>query len=75
MTENVIAANFHWEQNPSGGEDGTATFFPGAPHETTLRIDTFAEAHALARAIEIEMRKVRLLGRMALFAEIGRIKP
>ena len=66
---------FRWEQDGAGGEHGTATYFPGTPHEISLRIDTFAEAYALEQSIGTALQQQRWDARAGLLADIGRIKP
>jgi alkanesulfonate monooxygenase SsuD/methylene tetrahydromethanopterin reductase-like flavin-dependent oxidoreductase (luciferase family) len=66
---------FRWEQDGAGGEHGMATYFVGTPNEVSLRIDTFAEAHKLDRAIVYSLDQQRWDARAGLLAEIARIKP
>ena len=66
---------FRWEQDGAGGEHGTATYFVGRTYEVSLRIDTFAEAHKLDRAIGHALDQQRRDARAGLLAEIGRIQP
>ena len=66
---------FRWEQDGAGGEHGMATYFVGTPNEVSLRIDTFAEAHKLDRAIGYSLDQQRRTARTGLLAEIGRIQP
>ena len=72
MTSKVT---FRWEQDGAGGEHGMATYFVGTPNEVSLRIDTFAEAHKLDRAIGYSLDQQRRDARAVLLAEIGRIQP
>lgn len=67
--------NFRWEQDGAGGEHGIATYFVGTHQEISLRIDTFAEAHALDSAIAAMLQKARRVARRALLEDIGRIEP
>ena len=66
---------FRWEQDGAGGDHGTATYFVGTPNEVSLRIDTFAEAYKLDRAIGYSLNQQRWDARAGLLAEIGRIQP
>jgi hypothetical protein len=66
---------FRWEQDGAGGEHGMATYFVGTPNEVSLRIDTFAEAHKLDRAIGDSLDQQCRDARSGLLAEIGRIQP
>ena len=66
---------FRWEQDDAGGEHGMATYFVGTPNEVSLRIDTFAEAHKLDRAIVYSLDQQRWDARAGLLADIGRIQP
>ena len=73
MTNGVTT--FRWEQDGAGGDHGTATYFPGMPHEISLRVETFAEAHKLERSIGYALNQQRLDARAGLLADIARIKP
>lgn len=66
---------FRWEQDGKGGEHGTATYFPGTPHEVSLRTDSFAEANQLHNAIGSALRQKHWQARAGLLAEIARITP
>ena len=66
---------FRWEQDGAGGDHGTATYFPDTPHEISLRVETFAEAHELERCIGYALNQQRLDAHAGLLAEIARIKP
>ena len=66
---------FRWEQDGAGGEHGMATYFVGTPNEVSLRIDTFADAHKLDRAISFSLDQQRRTARAELLANIGRIQP
>ena len=66
---------FRWEQDGAGDERGMATYFVGTPNEVSLRIDTFAEAHKLDRAIGHSLDQQRRDARAGLLTEIGRIQP
>ena len=65
---------FRWEQDGSGGEHGTATYFPDTHREITIRLDTFRDANALGASINSYAKDVRESARAGLLAEIGRIK-
>ena len=66
---------FRWEQDGAGGEHGMATYFVGTPNEVSLRIDTFADALKLDRAIGHALDQQRRDARAGLLADIGRIQP
>ena len=68
-------STFRWEQDGAGGEHGMATYFVGTPNEVSLRIDTFADAHKLDRAIGHSLAQQRWDARAGLLADIGRIQP
>ena len=72
MTSKVT---FRWEQDGAGGAHGMATYFVGTPNEVSLRIDTFADALKLDRAIGHSLDQKRWDARAGLLAEIGRIQP
>ena len=73
--EQMSATTFRWEQDGAGGDHGTATYFPGMPHEISLRVETFAEAHELERCIGYALNQQRWDARAGLLADIARIKP
>ena len=73
--EQVSTCTFRWEQDGAGGDHGTATYFPGMPHEISLRVETFAEAHELEQCIGCALNQQRWDARAGLLAEISRIKP
>ena len=52
-----------------------ATYFVGHTYEVSLRIDTFADAHKLDRAIFYSLDQQRWDARAGLLADIGRIQP
>ena len=71
----MSTTTFRWEQDGAGGDHGTATYFPGMPNEISLRVETFAEAHELARCVGYALNQQRWDARAGLLAEIARIKP
>jgi len=64
-----------WEQNGNGGENGTATYFPGTVYEISVQLPTFIEANHLYGCIAATIRDERLAARGELLAQIGRLKP
>ena len=66
---------FRWEQDGSGGEHGTATYFPVVSHEVTVTLPTFKDAQALQMCIEAAMDYARWDARRDLLAQIARITP
>lgn len=66
---------FHWEQDGSGGEHGTATYFPGEMHEATVALASFTEAHQLQARIESAIACARRDARGELLLQIARILP
>lgn len=71
----MSTTTFRWEQDGSGGEHGTATYFPDTHRKVELRIDSFREANALAIAINGYAKDMCKSARAGLLAEIGRISP
>ncbi|MBP3980824.1 hypothetical protein J8G26_08800 [Acidovorax sp. JG5] len=71
----MSVTTFRWEQDGAGGDHGTATYFPDMPHEISLRVETFAEAHELERCIGYALNQQRWDARAGLLADIARIKP
>ena len=67
--------SMRWEQNGSGGEHGTATYFPGMSHEVTVTLPTFTQAHTLQECIQAAIAHHRWDARRGLLNEIGRIEP
>ena len=66
---------FRWEQDGSGGEHGTATYWPGTIYEINVQMLTFKQAHALETRIEWVLRDARFNARRALLEQIARIAP
>lgn len=66
---------FRWEQDGSGGEHGTATYWPGTIYEIDVPMPTFAQANALEKRIEWVLRDARFNARRELLAQIARIAP
>lgn len=66
---------FRWEQDGSGGEHGTATYFPDTGLEVTVTLPTFKEAHTLQWCIEMAIKDARYDARFGLLNEIKRINP
>lgn len=64
---------FRWEQNPSGGDDGTMTMWPGTNREFSFHLDSFKNANAIGMAINGEIKEAREEARQALLAEIARL--
>ena len=54
---------------------GQATYFVGTVNEITVKLPTFEQAHALAKAIEAQAKVTRQDARYGLLQEIGRIEP
>lgn len=64
---------FRWEQDRAGGDHGTATYyFIGG--NVQLRVETFAKAFELNRALELERENVTYQARKELLREIARIE-
>lgn len=68
-------AIWRWEQDGTGGEHGTATFFPDTAYEIAVTLSSFKEAFLLAGSIESAISQVRWDARRGLLNEIGRIEP
>jgi hypothetical protein len=66
---------WRWEQDGRGGEHGTATYFPGTPHEIAVVLPCFKQANALYNSISKKIEHTRLNAREGLLAEIARIRP
>ena len=66
---------WHWEQDGSGGDHGTATYFPGTPHEISVVLPCFKQANALHNSIAQKIEDTRHDARAGLLAQIGRIQP
>jgi hypothetical protein len=66
---------FRWEQDGRGGEHGDATFFPGTIYEVSVQMRNFKEAHMLQLAVEQKLKHTRWDARVAILAEIARIRP
>lgn len=72
MSHQVI---WRWEQDGSGGDHGTATYFPGTVNEVKVVLPCFKDANNLQMSIEAALRQARHDGRFLLLNEIGRIQP
>ncbi len=56
-------------------EPGRATYFVGTVNEVTVKLPSFEQAHALAKAIEAQSKVTRYDARYGLLQEIRRIEP
>jgi len=54
---------------------GRATYFCGTVNEVTVKLPDFAQAQALAKAIEAQSKVSRYDARYGLLQEIKRIEP
>lgn len=72
MSEATI---WRWEQDGSGGEHGTATYFPGMSHEVTVTVATFKQAQTLSMCIQTAIAHQRWDARRELLKQIGGIEP
>lgn len=71
-----MSTRTRWEwQGSVGHEHGRATYFVGTANEVEVSLPNFAQAHALANAIEAQTKAIRHDARYGLLQEIGRIKP
>lgn len=66
---------WRWEQDGAGGDNGTATCFPGSVHEITVSLPDFKTANALYNSIYEQIMAARYDARAGLLAQIGRIQP
>ena len=65
-----------WEWQGSGvREHGRATYFVGTVNEVTVKLPSFKQAHALAKAIEAQAKVTRYDARYGLLQDIARIEP
>lgn len=65
---------FRWEQDPSGGDNGMATFCLGED-EVSVRMYSFREAHELSLAVSAAIREARYEGRVSMLNEVARTRP
>lgn len=66
---------WRWEQDGAGGEHGTATYFPGTPHEAIVSMRCFQDAHDLQLSIEDAIKQARHDARQHLLRQIASIRP
>lgn len=66
---------WRWEQDGSGGDHGTATYFPGSVYEVTIPLPNFATANRLFNSIDETIKAARYDARAGLLSQIGRIQP
>jgi len=65
---------WRWEQDGSGGDNGTATYFPGQQNETKVQMPNFTAAQHLYNAIEGSIREARIDARSCLLAMIMKLE-
>lgn len=65
---------WRWEQDGSGGDNGTATYFPGQHNETKVQMPSFAAAQHLYNAIDGSIREARIDARSGLLAKIMKLE-
>lgn len=70
----TVQTVFRWEQDGSGGDNGTATFCVGDA-EVSVRTYSFKEAHDLSLAISAALREARYDGRVSMLNEVARTPP
>ena len=66
---------WRWKPDGKGGDNGTATYFPGSEHEITVPLPDFTTASALYNRIYEQIMAARYDARASLLAQIGRIQP
>ena len=65
-----------WEwQGSVEHERGRATYFVGTVNEVTVKLPSFEQALALAKAIEAQAKVARYDARYGLLQDIARIEP
>ena len=66
---------WRWEQDGSGGINGTATYFVGSVHEVNVPMPNFSTANRVFNCIDETIKAARYDARALLLAQIGRIEP
>lgn len=64
---------FRWEQDPSGGEHGTLTLWPGTLRELRMQVQDFKTANALGMGINGVTKEAFKAGRRSFQAEVARL--
>lgn len=52
----MASIEWRWEQDGAGGDNGTATFFPGTNQEISVAMCDFRTAHGLHLAITAQIK-------------------
>jgi hypothetical protein len=71
MTNKIL---WRWEQDGSGGENGTATYFLDTHNETKVQMPSLAAAQHFYNAIDGAIEKARVDARAGLLEKILRLE-